>query len=144
MAKKHWHPTSEGAPDTPHTPGENDLKFKNKVELIMPGPNPFMYQGQKRSYQIRLAQLGVAQLMPTDSLAVVSSDESVATMLPDAVAAPGSVASGFILAGASGVVRITATLTRADKTAPSCFVDIDVLSSAPVGMVIMLGPPVAQ
>jgi hypothetical protein len=108
-------------------------------------PNFPMYETQKTQYQVKVAQFGVAALLPTDVLTVVSSDLAMATVVPDATAVAGSVASGFVLAGKKpGTVRITVTLTRADKTSKTIYADLDILSSAPVGLTIVFAPPVSQ
>lgn len=81
-----------------------------------------------------------------DSISITSSDTASLTVVPDATAADGSVASGFLVGGAKlGVgVQVVATVTHADGTTLSVEDDIDVIGGAASSLSLGLGAPVAQ
>lgn len=89
--------------------------------------------------------------LATDTFTVVSSSVNV-VVAPDAVVAPGAIASGFLVAGSPEVgVTVTATVTKADGTmlgSPK-IQTIDVVAVVPPPEVandisFTLGTPVSQ
>lgn len=85
-----------------------------------------------------------AQLEAGATIAVSSSDPTSATVIPDATPAPGSVASGEIVAGAKlGLVQINAAVTKADGTAgPTGAMSIEIVSGPAASISFGLGTPV--
>jgi hypothetical protein len=80
------------------------------------------------------------------SIAVNSSDPAMATVVPDATPAPGTVASGFIVGGAKlGTVQINAAVTNPDGSAgPTGAVSIDIVAGPAASISMTLGTPVNQ
>jgi hypothetical protein len=80
------------------------------------------------------------------TVAVSSSDPAMATVVPDATPAAGSVASGFIVGGTKlGTVQISAAVTNADGSAgPTGAVSIDIVSGPAASIAMNLGTPVGQ
>ncbi len=83
---------------------------------------------------------------PGDTVTVVSSDTDSITVVPDATAADGSVASGFLFGGkklGTGI-SVTATVTHADGTSLTVSDLIDVVGGAASSISLGLGAPVSQ
>lgn len=103
---------------------------------------------QKVPYAIQAvdADGNPAALAAGSTLAVASSDPTMATVVPDATPAAGSVASGFIVGQSKlGTVQINVQETKADGTAGlSGAVSIDIVSGPAAQLVIAPGTPVAQ
>jgi|SRR5579872_5029232 len=87
-----------------------------------------------------------ASPLPGDVITIVSSDTAMLTVVPDAVPAPGSVASGFLVAGKKlGTVTVTANVSHPQLASSINLVDtIDIVSSVAVSLSLGLGAPVAQ
>lgn len=83
---------------------------------------------------------------PADVISITSSDTASATVVPDASATAGSVASGFILGGSklqTGVV-ITATVTHSDGTSLTVSDTLDIVGGKASSISLGLGAPVSQ
>jgi hypothetical protein len=87
-----------------------------------------------------------AQLAAGASVAVSSSDPTIAEVVPDAVPAVGSIASGFVVGKAKlGTVQVNAAVTNADGSAgPTGAVSIDVVAGPAATISMGLGTPEAQ
>jgi hypothetical protein len=87
-----------------------------------------------------------AQLAAGATVAVSSSDPTLATVVADATPAAGSIASGFIVAQPKlGTVQINAAVTNADGSAGiTGAVSIDIVSGPAASIAFGLGTPVAQ
>jgi hypothetical protein len=88
-----------------------------------------------------------AQVAAGDVISVSSSDVASATVVPDAVPAAGSLASGFIVSGSKAQVgvQITASAKKADGSLDLQVVDlIDVVSAAASSLGLSLGKPVPK
>ena len=87
-----------------------------------------------------------ASLPSGATVAVSSSDPTVAQVVPDAVPASGSIASGFVVAQPKiGTAQINAAVTNADGSAgPTGAVSIDVVSGPAASIAFSLGAPVSQ
>jgi hypothetical protein len=92
------------------------------------------------------AGLPLAALAAGESIAVSSSDASLAVVVPDAAPAAGSVASGFIVGQPKlGTVQISAAVTKADGSAgPTGAVAIDIVAGAEASISVSLGAAQAQ
>src|SRR5258706_6377892 len=101
---------------------------------------------QKVPYQLTAvdADGNPAQLEDGSGVTVSSSDTSCATVLPDTTPAPGTVASGEIIAGAKlGLVQINAAVTKADGSpGPTGAVSIEIVSGPAASISFGLGTPV--
>ncbi len=107
---------------------------------------------QKVSYAISAAdaKLNPAQLAAGDTVSVTSSDTDSVTVVPDITPVAGSLASGFLVAGAklqAGVV-ITASALLADgtpdATVSKAVATIDVIGGVATNLSITLGSPIFQ
>lgn len=80
------------------------------------------------------------------SIAVSSSDPTMATVVPDATPAAGSIASGFVVGQAKlGTVQINAAVTNPDGSAgPTGAVSIDIVAGPAAKIAMGLGVPVGQ
>lgn len=103
---------------------------------------------QKVAYSLAAVDAdGLPATLPSGaSVAVSSSDPTIATVVPDATPAAGSIASGFVVAQAKlGTVQINAAVTNADGSAgPTGAVSIDVVSGPAASISFSLGTPVSQ
>ncbi len=83
---------------------------------------------------------------PADVISIVSSDTASATVVPDATAAAGSVASGFIVGGkkVQTGVTITASVTHSDGSVLSVVDTIDIVGGKASSISLGLGAPVSQ
>lgn len=87
-----------------------------------------------------------AALAPGATIVVSSADPTLATVVPDATPAAGSVASGMILAQPKlGTVQLNAAVTNADGTAgPTGAIAIDIVNGPAATIAFNLGTPVLQ
>ena len=103
---------------------------------------------QKVSYALSAADAdgNPSVLAAGATVAVSSSDVTMATVLPDATPAAGSLASGFILGAAKlGTVQINAAVTNADGSAGlTGALAIDIVSGPAATISMAPGTPVAQ
>jgi hypothetical protein len=114
--------------------------------------SPFVLQdSQKVNYALNAvdADGNVAQLPAGDTLVVASSATASATVVPDATPAAGSIASGFILGGATlGAVQITATAQTAagtpDTTIAPATQSFTIVAGSATTIGFTLGTPVSQ
>jgi len=86
--------------------------------------------------------------LATDKVTVVSSSVNV-VVAPDAIVAPGAIASGFLVAGSPEVgITITATVTKADGTTlgtpKTQTVDVVAVAEVANDISFTLGTPVSQ
>lgn len=83
---------------------------------------------------------------PADTISITSSDTASVSVVPDATAAAGSVASGFLVGGSKLQVgvAINATVTHPDGTSLSVVDLIDVVGGAASSLSLGLGAPVSQ
>lgn len=111
---------------------------------------PFVLQDhQKVPYQIvgvDAAGLPGASLPAGASVAVSSSDPTLATVVPDATPAPGTLASGFVVAQPKlGTVQLNVAVTNADGSAgPTGQQSIQIVAGAEATIQVNLGTPVSQ
>ena len=110
-----------------------------------------LLDNQKVPYQIigdDAAGFPGAQLPAGASLAVSSSDPTIASVVPDAAPAPGTIASGYVVAATPaklGQVQISAAVTNADGSAgPTGSVSVNVSAGSLSTIVMNLGTPVSQ
>ena len=107
-----------------------------------------LQDNNKVAYQLTAvdADGNPAQLAAGATVAISSSDEAMATVVPDATPAAGTVASGFVVGGAKlGTVQINAVTTNADSSAgPTGAVSVDIVSGPAASISFSLGAPVAQ
>jgi hypothetical protein len=89
---------------------------------------------------------GNAATLPAGATIVSSSDPASAEVVPDAVPAAGSVASGVIVGKAKlGTVQISAAVTNADGSAGvTGAVSIDIVAGPAATIAFGLGTPAAQ
>jgi hypothetical protein len=88
-----------------------------------------------------------AALKAGDTLVIVSSDTTLATVVPDATPTAGFIASGFIVpVGPAGTVQITASALNADGSVDIKATDpfIDISLPLPVATALTLDLGVAQ
>jgi len=86
-----------------------------------------------------------ASPQPGDVISIVSSDTASATVVPDATASAGSIASGFIVGGKKlGTVTITATVTHTNGDKLTVSDDIDIVGGVASSLSLGLGAPVSQ
>lgn len=87
-----------------------------------------------------------ATLPAGGSIAVSSSDPTIASVVPDAAPAAGSIASGVIVGQSKlGTVQINAAVTNSDGSAgPTGAVSIDVVSGPAATIQLNLGTAVSQ
>lgn len=114
---------------------------------------PFVLQdSQEVSYALNATDKdgNVAQLPTGDTILVASSATASATVVPDATPAAGSLASGFILGGATlGAVQITATAVGSDGVTPDATItpatqSFTIVAGGATAIGITLGAPVSQ
>lgn len=109
-----------------------------------------MTVGQKIPYVINEVDVLNAIVVPAkgDTVTVVSSDTSVVSVAPDDVVAPGSLSSGFLVAGVAGSVTVTASafnaLGVAIGTPKVVTVDVTAVVSNAVDITFVLGEPISQ
>jgi len=86
------------------------------------------------------------KLADGDVISVTSADPDIASVVPDATPAAGSLASGFIVGGKKlGTVAISAAASKADGTLDTSVIDqIDVVGGAATSLSLSLGKPVAK
>lgn len=102
--------------------------------------------GEQQAYLVNEIDVNGKNVVPDkgDIVTVVSSDETIVSLTPDGVVAPGSLASGFATAVKAGSVTLTATATKADGTAlgtPKVInVDVVATSNGAVDITFTLNP----
>jgi hypothetical protein len=119
----------------------------------MGSPAFVLTDSQKVPYQIigdDAAGFPGAALPAGATIAVTSSDPTIAVVVPDAAPAPGTVASGFIAAAVPAKVsvapiQINAAVTNADGTpGPTGSLAVSVVAGALATIVMSLGAAVAK
>lgn len=92
------------------------------------------------------ADQNATSLAAGSTLAVDTTDHDSGTVAPDATAAPGTVASGFLVGGAKlGTIQLVATETKADGTTGlTGAVSVDIVAGDAASLAPAFGTPVAQ
>jgi hypothetical protein len=111
--------------------------------------SPFVLQdNQKVPYLITAVDAdGNPTSLPAGAtIAVKTSDPTIATVVPDATPATGSIASGSIVGQSKlGLVQISAAVTNADGTpGPTGQTSVQVVAGAAATIAIALGTPAPQ